>query len=473
MLIDNSTHGAAVITSRDPPVLQILRDQPPDIRESLLLTGSSERTLYSQKRPRQPKRYKTIMKQVIGGTFCGFLNETLESEIIEYLVSESQQSIEVCLSPTDEESLLSQAVERLMKRMKRYLGPHIGAYLDSITGKLLDPGVELLWNFRTNNCQKFCDQLIDQSLFGPLLSKQQLGGDGEITDSIPLYLMSFVCRPGAYVREDIESKYDVPNGLIEEYLLKFRFGRHEESDIIDSLSEYWYDWGNFNRPLYPYQDVFPWDCTEAYDRYPTKCGSCNIAKHVWAYPFDSWSITALHLTRERQLYPPTDPEKPEQMNDMEWMRNRLTVLVAQDALLTAAAAMAKSERFHESTEWLHNQEDAKLDRLKLGGIHRAQPFSHHFEKGAYHLYFVSQWALLQRDEKIRQYELLRDGRVSKPDVSKTKGFDYPSGGGCGGFPCGGAAGCSGGCGSCGGGCGDCREGGCGDYDPYAHGCGLD
>jgi hypothetical protein len=29
----------------------------------------------------------------------------------------------------------------------------------------------------------------------------------------------------------------VPNGLTEEYLLKFHYGRHDESDIIDTLAE--------------------------------------------------------------------------------------------------------------------------------------------------------------------------------------------------------------------------------------------
>jgi hypothetical protein len=54
--------------------------------------------------------------------------------------------------------------------------------------------------------------------------------------------------------------------------------------------------------------------------------------------------------------------------------------------------MAQSPKFGEFTLWLHQQPDPKQDRLKLGGIHRAQPFSHHFQKGEYHLYFVSPWS---------------------------------------------------------------------------------
>ena len=56
-------------------------------------------------------------------------------------------------------------------------------------------------------------------------------------------MMSFVTRLGGYHREKVVSKYDAPNGLTEEYLLKFRRGRHGDSDLADTSQEYWYDWG--------------------------------------------------------------------------------------------------------------------------------------------------------------------------------------------------------------------------------------
>ena len=280
----------------------------------------------------------------------------------------------------------------------------------------------------------------------------------------PLYLMSFVCRPGAYVKQKTKSKFDVPNGLTEEYLLKFRYGRHDESDLIDTLAEYWYDWGNFEGPIYRYQDVFPWDCTEAYCRYPVRCGDCNISKHVLAFPFDSWSIISLHLSRGRELYPrdPTpftneddiapstaDALSPGHMSDTDWFRNRMTVLLAQDALMTAATAMARCGAFREATLWIHKQEDESQDRLKLGGIHRAQPFSHHFERGAYHQYFVADWSSLALSLRVGAYERLRDWRATRAEVDEVgSGDDGGCGGGagCGGFGCGGIAhGCAAGC----------------------------
>ncbi|KAF5533144.1 hypothetical protein FPHYL_13655 [Fusarium phyllophilum] len=137
--------------------------------------------------------------------------------------------------------------------------------------------------------------------------------------------------------------------------------------------------------------------------------------------------------------------------------------------------MAKSSQFRASTTWLTNHEDETMDRLKLGGIHRAQPFSHHFEKGAYHQYFVADWAFLAQPLRIIEYEKFRDWRATKVDVGADTSDDGGGGGGCGTgpFACGAvAAGCAAGApgmagDTCGSGCvsscggGDGGDGGCG------------
>ncbi|KAI9158135.1 hypothetical protein HJFPF1_06125 [Paramyrothecium foliicola] len=420
--------------AKDPPELQVLRDAPSDIQHSLLLTGKTERRLYSQSRQRVPKRYKALMKQVVGGAFCGFFDNAAEEDILDVLVDESQRLVDEGISSTEKNALLEQSTNRLFVKIKPYLSKRIEQYIESVATRLLDPELELRWNFRTNNCQTFCDNLIDRSLFGALFAPHEPSETS--TPTMPLYLMSFVCRPGAYVPEKASSKFDVPNGLTEEYLLKFKYGRHDECDVIDTLSEYWHDWGAFGGHLYPYQDLFPWDCTEAYGRYPIKCNECNIAKHVWAFPFDSYSIISHHLARGRHFYPQksepvhsrensTSPRSKGastgQMSDSDWFRNRLTVLLAQDTLLRGAAAMASCNVFRESTTWIHMQEDERQDRLKLGGIHRAQPFSHHFDKGQYHQYFIASWAPLALPLKIKAYESMREWRYLRARSATTWG----------------------------------------------------
>jgi len=353
------------------------------------------------------------MKQIVGGAFCGFVNATLEQEIISDLISESQQDFDDPGLPIDQQkSLMEGALSRLYSKVELLLSSRVERILKILVLRLLDPDTDLHWDQQTNNCQNFCDALISSDTLGPLLATSK-------SDMEPLYLMSFVCRPGSYVHERVRTKYDVPNGQIEEYLLKFRFGRHDEADIVDTLQEYWHDWGAFGSHIYKYQGLFPWDCTEAYSRYPVKCNECNLAKHVWSFPFDSWSIIYLHLARDRRFYPPTDDAPLVPLSDQDWMRNRLTVLLAQDVLLSAAVAMAQSQSFRNATAWLTDQPNPRLDRLKLGGIHRAQPFSHHFEKGNYKHYFLASWAHLHREDQIAAYELLRDGRVKKRDVARS------------------------------------------------------
>jgi hypothetical protein len=371
--------------------------------------------------------------------------------------------------------------------LKELISNQLSIYLRSLTSKLIDRRTKIVWSPLNNNCQNFCDSLLDLRTFGSLVSSWSTPNSHDQSSS-PLYLMSFVCRTAGYAKPKIKNKYDVPNGLTEEYLLRFRYGRHDEADIIDTLQEYWYDWGAFGKHLYQYQDLFPWDCTEAFGRYPTTCGDCNLSKHLWAFPFDSWSIISLHLTRDRYHYPSSNDTEQGMMSDAEWTKNRLRLLTAQEILTTVAVAMARSPSFRAQTAWLHQQPDPALDRLKLGGIHRAQPFSHYYDQGKYQHYFIASWAHLKLQDQIAEYELLRDGRVRLPDVeysprlykgeslntilkeaafgaAASAGFDSGGGDG-GGGNCGSGcgSGCSGGCGSgCGGGCGGggCGGGGCG------------
>ena len=120
------------------------------------------------------------------------------------------------------------------------------------------------------------------------------------------------------------------HGLTEEYLLKFQYGRHDNSDIIDTLQEYWYDWGDFRDYLYIYQDVFPGTAPKPMVD-PTTCNDCNISKHMWSFSFDSWSTIQLHLQKDRRWYRPRTEGKL-RLTDLEWVENRLKLMLARDVL---------------------------------------------------------------------------------------------------------------------------------------------
>lgn len=88
--------------------------------------------------------------------------------------------------------------------------------------------------------------------------------------------------------------------------------------------------------------------------------------------------------------------------------------------------MAQSTNFHKKTAWIAST--SRSDRLKLGGIHRAQPFSHQYEEGKFHAYFIADWAHLHQDDQVVEYETARDARRHLPDVPESSG-GYGSGSG--------------------------------------------
>lgn len=468
-----STKSGALITVRDPPVLQerFTLTHRPEVR--LAVGGTSDRMVWQQPAPRpsnKSKRYKAIMKQVVGAPFTGLLPQDIELEIIKGIIEASRRPFDNDGLPiSDQNKLLDSALNPIMEKLKSLLQNRVSTYLDSIVSRLVNPSNNVTWSATKNNCQAFCNTLIDPCLFSPLVSSSSPN---------PLYLMSFVCPDEGYLQPKINSKFDVPSGLTEEYLLRFHFGRHDDADMIDSQQEYWTDWGGFGKTLYPHQHLFPWDCTEAYGRYPTRCGKCNVAKHVWAFPFDSWSVVSHHFSRDRFLYPPLNGDAD---GKLVWAKNRVDLLRASAALCMGAVAMAKSAEFRATTSWLHRvtpntpdpstqlpptspssqtqdevssqppppkspeshpppaattaetqtlpsstlipttdtfqkENELSLLRVKLGGIHRAQPFSHYFDSGTYHHYFLASWSLLSFQEQVLAYEALRDGRARMRDV---------------------------------------------------------
>ncbi|KAF7167027.1 hypothetical protein CNMCM5623_000501 [Aspergillus felis] len=312
----------------------------------LALCGEMERQLWRHASAclQKWKCFQAVLKQVVGTPFTGWPLSAAEEEIIELLVKASRDSTEATR-------------QELHDRVKAYFSPWVLVYFKSIVGKLLNSKTKLAWDGLTNNRQQFYTII------------------------------------------------KVPYGLTEEYIRCFHFGCYAGPDLIDSLHEYWFDWGGFNRHLYPNQTLFPWDCTEALHHYPVKCGACTLSKHVWAFPFDSWSIISLHLSRDKFSCPPSEPS-PTPTREPSWINNRLTLLTALDSLSAGATAMSQSQQFQL---WLQPQSNPLSDRIKLGGINRAQPYSHALEHRTHDDFFVARWVSNYQSSK-KAYETMRDKR---------------------------------------------------------------
>jgi len=235
------------------------------------------------------------MKQVVGVPFTGTLFKSdgsiEEIKIIQRLIEVSKIPLDdLGMSARDKKRVMDSALEPAINLLESLLQARVKIYLQSIAKRLLGPSIPLTWSPTSNNCQSLCNSFVNTDLFEPLISSER-----------ELYSMSFVCPQEGYLRNKVHTKYDVPSGLTEEFLLRFHFGRHDKADIIDILQEYWYDWGVFGALLYKYQDLFPWNCTEVYGRNAVKCEDCNLAKHILTFPFDAWSIVELHLARDQSI----------------------------------------------------------------------------------------------------------------------------------------------------------------------------
>jgi len=157
------------------------------------------------------------MKQVVSGAFSGFLEEPREKNIVTLLVNEARTYGELeARFPTRPrawfERRLDQAVERLIIEVRPLLEPRICYYLDLVTTKLMDPSFRLHWDFLDNNCQRFCDGLLNYDVFGSVFDPLDTSSDGDGDKSVPrpLYLISFVCRPESYIKQNARTKYMSP-----------------------------------------------------------------------------------------------------------------------------------------------------------------------------------------------------------------------------------------------------------------------
>jgi hypothetical protein len=427
MLTYTSSKGGARISLREPPQLGMV-PRNGEQKIPLMCVNPKKKIFQTYSSPQQPRRIKACMKQIVGSPFNSLCeaDTSTELDIIDALVEGSKRCwFDPLKTQAYHDRNMASAVGQVISKLRVLVGDKVVRYFDFIASKLFDPKIDLAWDQLNNHCQKFCAKILDFKAFGSFLATTPLCRLH--VPKNPLYLISFVCPPGSYdsprrIRPGTRS--EAPNGLTEEYLLRFRcYGHHEDSDHLDTLREYWNDWGAFGGTLYKHQDLFPWDCTEAYRQggpeNSMKCNECSITKHVWSYPFDAWSIAQLHLTRDISLYSPPHGSNNKVLTDDEWMHNRLKVLSALRALTVVAVAMAKTTSFRATCRWNRERKAltpdmaSKLDRVKLSGIHRAQPHSHSFEQSKYHDCTLAKWALLGRKDQIKEYEKLRDYRAEQ------------------------------------------------------------
>ncbi|KAL8366755.1 hypothetical protein RB595_010558 [Gaeumannomyces hyphopodioides] len=468
--------GGVLFSVRDRLQLHPVGTPASSVKECYALSGNKSSLWFAKEHLPRHRRVKALMKQIVGSPFWGVggLSDTsIEDRVVKAVAEASLKYAENHRkSARFNEQRKASLRHKILRDIQSLLHARLKSYLRTIAGRLLDRDIPLAWHILDNNCQRFCDAVIDRRVFSSFMLYKR--NDNCVTrwGIPPLYLVSFVSRIGCHdgfpKRIVPVSRAAAANGHTEEFLLRYRrFGHHNDTDIVDSLTEYWTDWGGFREPIFPHQGLFPWDCTEARtaeeeaEAPQVRCGDCSLAKHLWAFPLDAWSIVQLHLCRERRFYAPPFGDvaaaaAAAQLSLDEWRYNRLGVLGAMQALGVVAVAMRGSPVFKHACRWnftprglvfpddkgsrrarrLYLRKRGRLvveqgryrweggdggvvvvdhDRVKLAGIHRAQPASHLYGHAMLHDCTLTDWADLAPADQVAAYVALRDARAVDVD----------------------------------------------------------
>ncbi|KAL8340921.1 hypothetical protein RB601_006836 [Gaeumannomyces tritici] len=423
----------------------------------IIENGVPQSSLWSAKEhlPRH-RRVKAFMKQVVGSPFWGVggaSDTSMEARIVRAVAEASLKYAEnPRKSARFNEQRKASLRGKILRDIQTLLHARLRSYLRAIAGRLLDREVPLAWHILDNNCQRFCDAIIDRRVFGSFMLHRR--------------------NESCVTRRVVPASRDAAaNRHTEEFLLRHRrVGHHNDTDIVDGLTEYWTDWGGFRAPVFRHQGLFPWDCTEARtaadeaEAPQVRCGDCSLAKHLWAFPFDAWSVAQLHLCRERRCYVPAssgDAAAAAQLSLDGWRRNRARRArghadargwwpwpcarrpcsgtraggASRRAGLCSRTSRAAGARAgctcrsvarlvvqQRRRRWEGGEGGAAAvvvvvdhDRVKLAGVHRAQPASHLCEHSMLYDCTVAGWADMAPREQVAVYVALRDARAVDVD----------------------------------------------------------
>ncbi|CAH0050688.1 unnamed protein product [Clonostachys solani] len=161
------TDGGVVISSRLSPHPDQASLHNSDNTRALLLTGKKRKLVFNQSRNQSQQWNKTTMKQVSGNDFCGLFDAKNENKVIDAFIQESLNVKGTCTGngcSCEREKIYAGTI-RVLNELKRYLGPRVRLYMNTVAGRLLDPSVRLAWHPDNNNCQAFCESLIDSAIF--------------------------------------------------------------------------------------------------------------------------------------------------------------------------------------------------------------------------------------------------------------------------------------------------------------------
>lgn len=208
--------------------------------------------------------------------------------------------------------------------MDGYLMP----YLKAITGVLFDRGTELRWSHYTNNCQNFCDAIIQQPVFStvfpPITQLYSLRIDRNV--ALLDYVLSF--RTDPQLGDALKSSR-LSIGPLSAFLKLL----HRQTDVLEYQETHGRRKTN-DTPLCA--QIFAWRCHDQ---------DCDLADHIWTNPAEFVSMIQFQLMLDNTHYlqaSANEEDNPVLLDEVQWVKNRLAILQANDSFATAAAGIART-----------------------------------------------------------------------------------------------------------------------------------
>ncbi|VUC33947.1 unnamed protein product [Clonostachys rosea] len=229
------TDGGVVISRRLSPHADRGSLRTSDKSSALLLTGKKRKLVFSQSRNSAQQWNKTTMKQVSGNDFCGLFDAKNENKVVDAFIQESLNVKDSCTGTgcsCAREKIYAGTI-RILDELKRYLGPRVRLYMNTVASRLLDPSVRLAWHPDSNNCQAFCENLIDSSIFRLSFNSNEPISVGSGGNAAP---NPFVDNSDRLKEVTRDSRLDTPAGFAE-FLSTINPDSRRNSEAMDQLTQ--------------------------------------------------------------------------------------------------------------------------------------------------------------------------------------------------------------------------------------------
>jgi len=290
----------------------------------------SSRILYKASGRFPDRPIQATVKQVIGGMFSGYHQhlQSLEDLVIQMLYSAAKNWTEKPLKSRQANYLtLRRQANAIITPLRFIMDGYLTPYLKAITTVLFNTDTDLRWGQYTNNCQNFCDAILQQPVFSTVfptadhLYRLRKDRNTALLD----YVVSF--RTESQLGNALQSTRLSPGPLTA--FLKLL---HRQTNVLEYQEEHGRK-GNKNAPLCA--ETFAWRCHDE---------DCDLADHIWTNPAEFVSILQFHLMLDKNHYLQASENEWDAvpLSEKEWVKNRLAILQAIDSFATAAAAISRT-----------------------------------------------------------------------------------------------------------------------------------